>query len=202
MNNLLEDIELRSEEVQDVLGQIPNWMIRWGSTLFFVLILLVLVISWVVKYPDIIQAETIITTRTPPQKEFAVTTGKLDSIYVEEAQMVKKNTLLAVLENPANTMDVYYLKSILDSLSIDKSEIRFPIDEIPILLLGGIETAYASFENSYMEYELNKALRPFNNETTANEVSLDELRIRLRNMQSQHALNRTELEFEAKKFRT
>ena len=27
------DIELRSEEVQEVMGEIPSWIIRWGITL-------------------------------------------------------------------------------------------------------------------------------------------------------------------------
>jgi len=198
MPNKLEEIELRSEEVQEILSKIPNWMIRWGSTLFFALILLVLSISWLVKYPDVLENETVITTQIPPQKEFAQITGKLDSIYVQESQTVEKNKVLAVLENSATTEDVYYLKSILDTLKIKERIIDFPINEIPILLLGEIETAYATFENNYTEYELNKALRPFNNEAMANQVSLNELKVRLQNMQSQYTLNQSELKLKLK----
>ncbi|MEX0272843.1 MAG: HlyD family secretion protein [Flavobacteriaceae bacterium] len=194
MAEKLEDIELRSEEVQEILSRVPHWMIRWGSALFLALILLVLAISWLVKYPDVIQTEAIITTQVPPQKEFARITGKLDSIYVQESQAVQKNTVLAVLENSANATDVHYLKSILDTLRIRGREINFPIHEVPILLLGDIETAYANFENSYTEYELNKALSPFSNEALANRVSLSELRVRLQHMQSQYSLNQSELQ--------
>lgn len=35
MSDLLDNIELRSEEVQEILTRVPNWMIRWGSVLFF-----------------------------------------------------------------------------------------------------------------------------------------------------------------------
>lgn len=39
--NKTEDInmELRSEEVQEVMGEIPHWILRWGITLiaFFVI---------------------------------------------------------------------------------------------------------------------------------------------------------------------
>lgn len=28
-----EDIELRGEELQEVLGSIPSWILRWGITL-------------------------------------------------------------------------------------------------------------------------------------------------------------------------
>lgn len=193
MPNKLEEIELRSEEVQEIISKIPNWMIRWGSSLFFCLILLVLGISWMVKYPDVLENEALITTQIPPQKEFAQITGKFDSIYVKESQLVVKNKVLAVLENSASTEDVYYLKSILDTLMIKKRIIDFPINEIPILILGDIETYYANFENNYTEYELNKELSPFKNEAIANKVSLNELHVRLNNMQSQYTLNQSEL---------
>ena len=52
--NNLDNIELRSEEVQEILEKVPHWMIRWGNVLFLALIVLLLVISWFVKYPDVI----------------------------------------------------------------------------------------------------------------------------------------------------
>ncbi len=192
--NISENIELRSEEVQEILSNVPHWMIRWGSMLFFVLIVLILMISYLVKYPDTIETEANITTQIPPQKEFAQITGKLDSIYISENQEVLKNTILAVIENPAETKDVYYLKSIIDTLNIKEEQIYFPIHEMPILLLGDVESAYSNFENSYTEYELNKTLSPFKNEAIAGKVSLNELRLRLQNMQSQYALNVSEIE--------
>lgn len=198
MPNSLDEIELRSEEVQEILSKIPHWMIRWGSTLFLLLILIVLGLSWLIKYPDVIKSETTLTTQIPPQKEFARITAKLDSIYVQESQEVEKNKVLAVLENSADTEDVYYLKSILDTLEIKDRTIEFPINKIPILLLGEIETAYAAFENNYSEYQFNKTLSPFQNEATANKISLNELKLRIQNMQSQYVLNQSELRLKRK----
>ena len=189
----LNELELRSDEVVEILSKPPNWMIRWGSALLFFLIVMLLLLSWAIKYPDIVQTQAIVTTLNPPQKEFASVTGKLDSIYVEDSQIVNKNSVLAVLENSASTEDVYYLKSILDTLGFKKKIIEFPINEIPILILGDIETAYANFENSYTEYELNKELNPFLNETEANRISLSELSLRLQNLQAQYSLNNSEL---------
>lgn len=199
MPNTLEEINLRSEEVQEILSRVPTWMIRWGSTLFFLLLLMVLAISWMVKYPDIIESKTVVTTSIPPQKEFAKVTGKLDSIYVEDSENVKRGTLLAVLENTANAEDVMYLKSLMDTIEPKKNKtIDFPINEIPILLLGDVEMAYAEFENSYTEYRLNKALSPFQNESMAKRVSFNELKIRLQNLQSQYKLAKSELELKHK----
>ena len=40
MPNNLEDIDLRSEEVQEILTKVPNWLIRWGNTLFLLIIMM------------------------------------------------------------------------------------------------------------------------------------------------------------------
>ncbi len=200
MLNNIEKIEFRSEEVQEILSKTPNWMIRWGNALFLLLVFLVLSISWLIKYPDVIESNAVITTNMPPQKEFARFTGKFDSIYVSDNQIVARNTVLAVLKNSARTEDVYYLKSILDSSKIDEGKISFPISKIPFLLLGEIEEAYASFEDSYSDYQLNYQLKPFNNDTFANEISYREIGLRLENLRSQYKLNKSGLELQKKDF--
>ena len=63
-----QDIEIRSEEVQDILKAVPNWMIRWGNTLLLFLMIMLLFISWFIKYPDVISTEIMITTEIPPEK--------------------------------------------------------------------------------------------------------------------------------------
>ena len=114
MPNDLENIELRSEEVQEILTKVPHWMIRWGNTLFLFLIIMLLLLSWFVKYPDIITSESIITTEIPPQKEYARTTGKIDTIFINDEESVSKYQKLAIIENTANYSDVFFLKSIID----------------------------------------------------------------------------------------
>ncbi len=198
MPEQLEDIELRSEDVQEILSKVPHWMIRWGNVLFLALILMLIVISWFIKYPDIISAEALITTKIPPQKEYANITGKLDTILVEDNQKVLKEQPLAIIENTANYKDVYKLKAIIDTIIINNKSFNFPIDNLPILFLGDIDSQYALFENSYIQYKLNKQLKPFSNEALANSYSISELKRRLTSLHSQRDINKTELDFKRK----
>lgn len=198
MENKLENIKLRSEEVQEILNKMPHWTIRWGNLIFLALILVLLLISWVLKYPDIIVSEATITTMVPPQKEYAKTTGKFNAILVIDNELVNSNQPLAIIENAADYKDVFKLKSIMDTIKVNKWAINFPIDSIPILFLGEIESQYALFENSYIQYHLNKRLRPFANEVIANSYSVSELNNRLQSLQSQRDINKTELEFKDK----
>ncbi|MGJ8548991.1 HlyD family secretion protein [Winogradskyella wichelsiae] len=195
MANNLEDIELRSEEVQEILTKVPHWMIRWGNFLFLSLIILFLCISWFIKYPDIIPSEVLITTEIPPQKEYAKVTGEIEVILVEDNQKVASDQQLAVLENSASYEDVFLLKSIVDTISVNKNFFSFPIDSLPILFLGDIDSQYAVFENNYTQYKINNQLKPFSNEVSANRFSISELNRRLISLKSQKEINRTELNY-------
>ena len=60
-----KDIELRSEEVQEVMGQVPAWIVRWGITLLFLVVVALLVGSCFFKYPDVITADMTLTGQHP-----------------------------------------------------------------------------------------------------------------------------------------
>ncbi len=198
MSNNTNNIQLRSEEVQEILTRVPHWMIRWGNVLFLLLILLLLAVSWFVKYPDIIVSQVVVTTQIPPQREYAKTTGKLDSILVQDNQFVKQNQALAIIENTANFNDVFLLKSTIDTLSIRAANFSFPFDELPLLFLGEMESDFALFENAYLQYKLNKKLQPFSNDAVANKITLSELKRRLASLLSQQELYQAELNFKKK----
>jgi len=194
----LDQIQLRSDEVQEILSYVPHWMIRWGNALFLILILLLLSVTWFVKYPDIITTDVMITTEIPPQKEYAKATGKLTQILVQDNQLVIPSQALAILENTANYKDVFLIKSMLDSLSIRKDDFYFPFEDLPVLFLGEIESDFALFENAYLHYNLNKELQPFFAEVLANQTSILELRRRLQDLLSQKDLYESELAYEEK----
>ena len=189
-----QDIQIRSEEVQDILSFVPNWMIRWGNTLFFILILMLLFISWFVKYPDVITTEVMVTTAFPPEKIYAKSSGQFEVFLANEEDLVLKNQVLAVIENSASYKDVLLLKSIVDTITYD-NDFSFPVDKIPPLVLGDITASYSQFENEYTEYVLNNELTPYKPENFANRMSVIEAKGRLQILLSQKNLNLKELEY-------
>jgi multidrug resistance efflux pump len=149
-----EKIELRSEEVQDILGQIPSWIVRWGTVVILVTVLIILAGSTLFSYPDIKRADITVTTENPPATLVAKSNGQIESLFVKDTQFVKLNTHLAVIENPADYSDVI-------SLRYDIAEIRTIIanldreEHIPLTKnykLGDIQSAYAEFINKYENY--------------------------------------------------
>ena len=199
MSKKLEDIELRSEQIQDILSYVPHWMIRYGNLLFLGLIILFFSLSWLIKYPDVIVTEALLTSKIPPEKLIAQRTGKLETILIKDNDFAHKNSPLAIIENTSNFEDVYTLKAIIDTIKINTKSFTFPVHELPVLFLGDIDTQYALFENNYIQYTLNKDLQPFSNEALANKSSISELHRRLRNSKEQLVLNQNELNLKKSK---
>ncbi len=103
------DIELHREEVNEILTATPKWILRWGISVVFLLIVLGVVLSYFIKYPDILKADVTVTTLHPPVSLVAKTTGQLTHVLVKEKQFVKKGEIIAVIENTANYKDVLIL---------------------------------------------------------------------------------------------
>jgi len=189
----LNDISIRSESMRDILTAVPSKFIRWGSALFLILIVLLISLSWLIKYPDVISAEAYITTPIPPQKIYAKTTARIDTILVSDKQQVEKNTILAILENTSNSQDILFIKSITDTIAINQEKIFFPFEKLPILFLGELESYFSDFENSYFQYVMSKEFQPYSNKLDANRFSSSELAIRLNNLIKQQEINHKEL---------
>jgi multidrug resistance efflux pump len=194
-----QNIDIRSEQVQEILTYVPNWMIRWGMTLVFCIIVGLLFISWFIKYPDIISTEIMVTTIVPPEKIYARSSGQFDILLVNDNDVVKQDQILGIVENSANYKDVILLKSILDTISINSKSFSFPIESIPMLMLGDIAIDYALFENNYTDYFLNKVLNPFSNEFAANKMSVSQAKQRLNVLMHQQQLNNKEILIKEKK---
>jgi len=149
-----KDIELRSEEVQEILGTPPRWIVSWGITLISMVVLILLVGSYFFKYPDIIKGRVTIISRNPPVTLVARANGKIDHLFVTDQQKVSSGTVLAILENPAFYLDVFALQSRLDSLRgiFDAPEdfLRLKFEEN--LMLGQIHSYYTAFVSQCSEY--------------------------------------------------
>lgn len=188
------DIELRSEQVQEILTKVPHWMIRWGNLVILIILLLVLLFSYFIRYPDINTTQVTITTLIPPEKLIARTSGRIESILVEDNEVVEKHTPLAVIENAANYKDVFLLKSIVDSINIGTT--AFPFKKMQYTQLGDIESAYALFQKEYSADDLQKKLRPYLVETNAQGFEASQLNERLALLESQKSINQSELALE------
>jgi hypothetical protein len=60
----LKNIELRSEEVQEIMGKVPPSILRWGTTAIVLILLLLVIGSYFFKYPEKIIGNVLITNNS------------------------------------------------------------------------------------------------------------------------------------------
>jgi len=157
--NEKNDIELRSEEFQEVLGAVPPWILRWGITVLAVFLVILLIGSAIIKYPDVIPAPIVLTGSTPPADIVAYASGKIRQLYVSNNQDVETGKYLAVIDNPARTEDILYLKDYLYSDQLSTS--NFQPSTFTELHLGSMQQLYTSFSSMLFEYSEYKRLEYF-----------------------------------------
>jgi len=112
------NIELRSESVQEILGKMPSWIVRVGSGLVFLVVLILVIGSWFFSYPEIIESKLVLTTENPPAELISRVNGKIVELRVDDNQKIEAGDLLAVIENPANFTDMFILRDELRDYSL------------------------------------------------------------------------------------
>jgi len=150
-----DQIEIKSEEVQEILGHVPSWIVRWGISVLFLTIILILFGSWLFRYPDIKRADIVITTENPPVTLIARSAGQIEELFVEDNRFVKTGDDLAIIENPANYHDVLQLDKDLQKVReiLPDFDVLVDLDFNADYLLGEIQPAYANFLKTHKDYQ-------------------------------------------------
>lgn len=177
----LTEIELRSEPVQEILGTIPPWIIRWGITLLFFIIALIFIAGWFFKYPDFIPAEIEVITQNPPAEIIAKSTGKIERFYIDDKQHVVEGQKIAMIENPAHEDEVFRLRVDLNTikpyiLNGHGQEI-LALDYEQYNNLGEVQSYYSLFLKSYLDYESFLKVDFCNQKILALENQVDDYRL-------------------------
>lgn len=197
--DILDNIELRSESVQDILTQPPHWMIRWGNTIIFIILIMIMVMSYIIKYPEFVPAPIIVTSQNPPEKIEARSNSKIEKIFIKDHQKVKKGDIMMVLQSTANYQDVLELKTIVDSIKSDEL-LSFPLSKVSHFKLGELQGDYNSFAKAFQDENLFTRLQPYAPENLAANQSITEARIRIANLKQQKNLEITKYELTKKNY--
>ncbi|MDJ0837558.1 MAG: HlyD family efflux transporter periplasmic adaptor subunit [Acidobacteriota bacterium] len=149
------DLGLDHEPVNEIIGKQPNWIIRWGITVVFISVLLMLVGTWIIKYPDVVVARISITTLNPPAGLVARTSGKLTRLFVADGEDVKQDQYLVLLENAADYDQIMRLRALMDQFQdfLIEPDQFLGNDLEKMVRLGDLQTAYADFFDRFDDYK-------------------------------------------------
>lgn len=136
-----------SDEVQEIMGRQPAWILRWGITVLILILMGIIVACYFIKYPQTVTAAVTLTSDNPPSDLVAKYTGTLDSVYVSDGASVRKGQLLALVANAANYRDVIWAEAFLAD-----SAAAVPPEEWPRYELGEIQPAWISYIAAMSDY--------------------------------------------------
>ncbi len=197
-----QDIEIKTDEVNELLTAVPKWIIRWGVSIIFGIMVLVIVFSFFIKYPETLPASATITTTNPPITLVAKTSGKIIFLPVKNNQPVKKGDVMMVLENPGNYKHVLSVSTLLDTFQTNL-KLKKNIPEMVAfdsLKLGEISTPFLQFLKSYNAYKLFIETNPQQKEIEIINNELGTYSILLTKYQLQENLSKQEFALAEKDF--
>ena len=158
LNDIDNNVDLNdtsSEEVQEIMGQMPHWIIRRGVNIIFLIVLLLFVFAYFMRYPDIIETKITITLDNPPVKIVSHSSGRIQKLFVQNNQIIAKGDPICLLENSADYQDILHLKKMF--LKLDSTiKVSGNINELDFnqnFQLGELQSEYAELHLLFHQYK-------------------------------------------------
>jgi multidrug resistance efflux pump len=156
------DFDLRSEDISEILGTPPGWLVRWGTASIISVFGLLLIAGWIIRYPDVSTARVEFTTEVPPVDVVARSEGHIERFFVQDNDLVQPGMPLLVLENTANFSDVEALDQ-----RVSRWERVSTADSLLLIsvlggtpALGELRNDYAAFLQQLEAFKFSKNNRP------------------------------------------
>lgn len=150
--------ETFSEDVKDILSKMPNWLIQWGTTVIFIVLSIVLLFSYLIEYPEIIEGDVVVTSLEPPVKLSANQSKPIKKIYVENQETVREGEVLLEFRSPSSLEEILYLEHTISEIEEDIQQGILKVDyEISNITIG---------EKQSQLSELNDAITAYNRHIT------------------------------------
>lgn len=138
----------RSEEVQAIIDRMPTKNAAYVILITVLLITVITILGFVIKYPDTVDGQVSITARLAPVRMVANASGKIH-LLVDNKATVTEGEVIAYIDNHAGYRDVLFIDSLLDNY------MQGNVHELPEtngLLLGEISAAFNSFAIAHAQY--------------------------------------------------
>lgn len=157
----MEEIEIYHRENNDMLGDMPRWLIYTGSYIVYSLIFLLIAGCAVIRFPDTIIQPIRIDSTGNVEWVTSGHSGVIDRFLVKDQSHVSVHDTLAILRNSASLEDVKKFCQVLTRVecyyrTLNPDYLRnYPFD----LIMGDMTPAYEQFtqavRNCFLFYELD-----------------------------------------------
>lgn len=143
------DIELRHSEVDAILNDPPAWIVRVGSYMIYGLILTLIIIAAIIKYPDTVTAE------------IELKTGNVASItlpYSNLAKQIKNSSSINIELDNYPAKDFGFVQAKIERIEYSAINAQYKITLLlpqVIILNGGIKVNHSGLMKGKATVKIN-----------------------------------------------
>lgn len=178
-----ESIEIYSEEVQSIIESKPSWLIRNSIISIFLVLVIALFVSNIIKYPEITQMQSFkIESQTPSYQFISKTQGNL-KLLKENHAIVEKGDWIAYIQN---TVEVNVIKDlcayIINSAPLIESESFNSLVLKKDIAVGELEIYLNTYNKNLESLQTYLKVNPESYQIKANqnEISNQKLQIEIK----------------------
>ncbi len=152
-----DEIKLLSNEVQEIISYRPVWILRNGNTLFMLIITCLIVVTYFIQYPDIVNTKAKLSSINAPKEVITKTAGKLIKLLAKEGEQKTQGEVLGYIESTANTEEVILLLKNIDTAAIlfNKNNLQASLSFLQnnYSNLGELQQNYQTFSTTYQTFK-------------------------------------------------
>ncbi|MEO6523033.1 MAG: HlyD family efflux transporter periplasmic adaptor subunit [Mucilaginibacter sp.] len=145
-----------TDDMQDIITTVPSWLLRWGITLFFIVLVLIFSLSAFIRYPDIVKTSIKIESPNSPKPVVSRISGELTRLLIKENDMVSTGQPLAYIESTGNHGAILNLLNTLKQVQIEllsnKTFTSGLLKQTNLSQLGELQMSYQTFYQQYIDY--------------------------------------------------
>lgn len=154
--SLNKNFQERSDIAQEIISRKPDFFEKWSLLVFLILLLLLLLGTWLIRYPDIIEGQAILTGDNAPKEIIPRQSGRLTALFVKNNQQVKQGDIIGWLESNASTEEVIDLSTKLENsialLGQSNPAIVSTMFNQRFKNLGELQVPYQTFITAWQQY--------------------------------------------------
>ena len=193
-----------SEEVQEIITDTPPWLLRWGLTVFFLVMIGLVLFSALIKMPDKVTGKLKIESTKPPEEIIAHTPGKLTQLFVRENSLVDSGAVLGYIESNARPEQVLQISDVTDRIQqlASKNQLE-SVNNIVIATpahLGELQGSFLTFAQSFTEFKSFLRQGYYNQKRFAISKEINDLVLQKQRLISQKRIYEQDLDIATKEF--
>jgi hypothetical protein len=150
-----KDINLRSDEVNEIFAKMPSHMVLWGNTWILAVLIGLLALAYVVKYPDVITGTIILTSNSAPVVIVPVTNGKI-SLLRENFSNLNSGERIAYINEDTRLENMDSLFHFLKTNEVEAMN----ADSISDYALGILQSSWSRFIVDLQGFQVYKNMHP------------------------------------------